>query len=261
MAVFRGSFPGAPNIAASYTEPNQTGEKRDIDAPRNAPAKSPILHLDKVAFHSSFYLYEVAVDQVVTITHPAISGGSAGWEGYERSGSKILVWEIFGRVQQTNHAMLAHGLGYAPLVMVSFDDAMIVAGTIVQNETAGTRFVSVGADSTYIYLSECGYSSDLDLPAADRNYRVLVFRTPSPNPALPMASGAPDGSFQIGRGMIDSAKHYLRRDSSLSPLDMDIGRTVDIEGGGARVVTGGNVQTDQFYTGSFGGSPFIPVNV
>ncbi|MBN9333853.1 hypothetical protein [Devosia sp.] len=250
----------AANVVSAFTETGTDGSWNDIDAPRNAPAKSPLLHLDKVAFHSSFYLYEVALDQSVTLTHPAIAGGSAGKEGFWSGATNMLTWEIFGRVDKTDHLLLAHGLPYTPLVMVAYQDTMVVAGTIVQNETAGTRFVGVSADASNVYLTAVGYSSDLTLAAVNRTYRVLVFRTPAPDPLLPLFSGDASG-FQFGRGMVNSSADYLRRDTSSSPLDMDLGQTIDIGNGGARVVTGGNVQTDQFYSGSFAGSAFIPVNV
>jgi hypothetical protein len=248
------------NVVAGFSEPNETGAWNDIDAPRNAPAKTPMAHLDKIAFHSSFYLYEVAFDQTVTVTHPAISGGSAGKEGYWNSSVDQLSWEIFGIFQKSTHTLLTHGLGYVPLVMVSYAATMVVSGTIVQNDAAGTRFVGVSADASNVYLSDCGYSSDLTLGSVARSYRVLVFRTPAAAPGKSLFSGG-SGHVQLAKGMVDSSKKYLRRDSSSSPLDMDLGRTIDIANGGARVVTGGNVQSDQFYSGSFAGSSYIPVNV
>jgi hypothetical protein len=257
MRVLRG-FP-AQGVVASFVEPVPAAsetEMLDIEAPCNAPALDPLSHIEQIAFHTDFNIYEVAIDQLVTLTHPAVPGGVWGQVG----APGVLTWTIYGGTSVTQQVLLEHGLGYVPLLMVAFEDSMVVAGTIVQVATGLRRFVGAWADETSVGLSVCGYSSDQPLPAVERTYRVLVFRTPAPDPSMPLFSGNTDG-FQIGRGMVDSAAGYLRRDDSTSPLDMDVGRTIDIAGGGARVVTGGNVQDDPFYGGSFTGSPFIPVNV
>jgi hypothetical protein len=247
------------NVVAAFTEAPGGGNILDINAPRNAPAKSPLAHLDKLAFHSSFYLYEVALDQTVAVTHPAIAGGSGGKAGFWNASTEFLTWEIFGRVEGTQHTLLAHGLPYVPLVVVAYQGVMVVAGTIVQNEAAGTRFVGVSADASNVYISATGYSSDLTLPAISRSYRVIVFRTPA---AISDALFSGDGTgFQMGRGKVNSQRRYFRRDNGPAPLAMDLGPTIDVGGGGARVVTGGTVQTDQFYSGGFAGSGFIPVNI
>lgn len=253
MRVIRG-FPDH-NVVACYTEPNEIGDIEDFDAPRNAPAKTPSDHLDLVTFHSDFDVYRVEFDQTVTLVHPAIPGGTWGQFGTPT----VITWTIFGGVSATEQVLLNHNLGYTPLVMVAYEDAMVVAGTIVQEESGLRRFIGVWADETSVGLSVCGYSSDQALPSVERTYRVLVFRQNAFDPSLPLFSGDGNG-FQMGRGVVDSEATYLRRDDSTSPLDMDLGRTVDIQGGGARVITGGNVQDDPWYTGSFTGFPFIPVN-
>lgn len=250
----------AQNVVASWTEPNTMGDFRDFNAPRNAPAKTPLAHLDKIAFHSSFYLYEKAIDRTVTVNHAAVATKSV-YDGFTRGSLRPLGIEWQGNQLETSRTLLSHGLGYTPLVLVAYSGRVIVGGTIVQTSSAGTRFVSVYADNSVVGLGECAYANDANLPAVSRSYRVVVFRTPAPNPAKYQFSGNGD-QFQIGRGVIDSSKSYLRRvTTSASDLDMDFGRTVDIKNGGARIVTGGNVQTDQFYNGSFTGGGFLPVDV
>lgn len=247
----------AQNIVASWSEPNSEGDFRDIDAPRNAPAKNPVAHLDKVAFHSDFFLYEKAIDRIVTVSHPSVPARSVDYGG----GGNRPIWRVHGNRVSATRLLLNHSLGYTPLVMVAYSGAMLVCGTVVQRTSAGARFVSVYADNNTVGLGEAAYSTNQTLPAISRSYRVVVFRTPAPDPEKYQFSGNSD-HFQIGRGVIDSDKSYLRRvDPSESDLDMDFGRTVDIKNGGARIVTGGNVQTDTYYNGSFAGGGFLPVDV
>lgn len=244
-----------PDIVASWSEPNSEGDFRDIDAPRNAPAKNPVAHLDRVAFHSDFFLYEKAIDQIVTVSHPSVPARTTSFT----NGGQIF--RIYGnRVSAIRH-LLDHDLGYTPLVMIAFAGAMLVCGTVVQRTSAGARFVSVYADEEGVGLGEAAYSAASSLPAISLSYRIVVFRTPAPDPEKYQFSGNSD-HFQIGRGVIDSDKSYLRRvEPSESDLDMDFGRTIDIKNGGVRVVTGGSVQTDTYYNGSFSGGGFLPVDV
>lgn len=247
----------AQNIVAAYTEAPGDGNVEDINALRNAPAKTPAQHLDKVAFHSSFYLYERAFDLAVTVHHAAIPTGVVTWDAWP---GVPTGFQVLGRVVETSHVLLNHGLGYTPLVMVALGGAVLVCGTIVQTSTAGTRFVSVYADNQFVGLGEAGYANEVDVPAVSLIYRVVVFKTPQPDPSEALFSG--DATrFQVGRKIVDSTKPYLKRvPPSASDLDMDMDRTVDISNGGSRVVTGGNVQTDRFYNGSFAGGGFIPVD-
>ena len=245
------------NIAAAFTETPGGGGLLDINAPRNAPAKFPGQHLDKVAFHSDFYLYERAFDQAVTVHHAAIPTGVVNWFAWP---GVPTGFQVLGRVVETSHVLLNHGLGYTPLVMVALGGAVLVCGTILQASNAGTRFVSVYADNQVVGLGEAGYANEIDLPAVSLIYRVVVFKTPQPDPEEALFSGGAT-RFQVARGKVDSTKSYLKKvGASESDLDMDMERTADLGNGGSRVVTGGNVQTDRFYSGSFAGGSFIPVN-
>lgn len=249
----------AAGVVAGFSETGEVGEWNDINAPRNAPAKSPLQHLDKVALHSSFYLYEVAYDGLITVNHAAIPSDTV-FQGFTSVGLVPLGITWRGRVQEASHVLVNHGLPYTPLCMVSYDGAMIVSGTIVQTEFRGTRFISLKADGTSVGLGECGYANEESLPGVSRTYRVVIFKTPAPDAGSALFSGGSAG-FQIGRGMVDSSARFLRAADSSSNLDMDLDRTIDIGTGGARVVTGGNVQTDRYYSGSFAGGGFVPVDV
>lgn len=256
MAKFRGF--AAAGVVAAFTEPTPAiGEQwRDIDAPCNAPAKNPLAHLDKVAFHSRFYNYELALPpQNITITHAAVANEVTTW-GF----SGILERTVVGGVASRELVLLNHGLPYTPLVMVAYGRAMVVTGTLVQDQAEGRRFVSAWANGTSVGLGEAAYGDGVELPAVNRTYQVWVFRTPAPDPSKRLFSGGRE-KFQMARGMIDSAKRYLRRENGAVPFNMDFGRTVDISGGGARVVTGGISQSDAHYNGGFAGGGYQPVSV
>lgn len=243
-------------VVAAFSETGEVGRWNDINAPRNAPALDPVGHLDRVAFHSAFYLYERAFDQVVNVQHPSIPSDRIS-EGF--TGSLGITWA--GRVAETSHVLVNHGLPYTPLVIAAYQGAMVLSGTIVQTEWAGSRFVSLWASTTQAGLGECAYSNEDPLPGVTRSYRIVVFRTPAPDPNKALFSGNGDG-FQLGRGMVDSEAAYMRRaPAATAPLSMDVARTVDLANGGARVVTGGNVHTDSLYTGSFAGGQYLPVDI
>jgi len=261
MRVIRG-FP-AEGIVACFNETPGGGNPKDINSPRNAPAKSPLLHLDRIAFHSDFYQYELAMPiQTVAVTHAAIPVAT-----YSMQGAPILPgygnpigFTIYGQQISGSNVLLTHGLGYTPLVMVAWSGRMVVSGTIVQFAgISSRRFVSVFANNSQVGINWSGYSDTAAMPAITVTYQVMVFRTPAPNPDLPLFSGNAT-QFQLGRGKVNSSSQYLRKRAALeSWFNFDLGRTVDLNNGGARVITGGNVQSDTNYGGSFSGFPSVPV--
>ncbi|KKB12361.1 hypothetical protein VE25_07330 [Devosia geojensis] len=262
MRVLRGF--AAQGVVAVYTEAAGGGDPLDFDAPCNAPAKSPMAHLDKIAFHSDFFQYEIAIGPTrVDLTHPAVPTATVTWQAPPLfvNYPTRLSYTTYGQQVAGAQALLTHGLGYTPLVMVAVNGAIAVGGTIVQESSAGRRFASVYANGSQVGIAWCGYSSTVDLPAIAVSYDVMVFRTPAADPAQPLFSGNPT-QFQVGRGKVRSSASYLRRrTASESPFDFDLARTVDLANGGARVTTGGNVRQDPFYTGSYPGGTYVPVGV
>lgn len=261
MRVLRG-FP-IEGIVACFTEAPGGGDIEDINSPCNAPAKSPLLHLDRIAFHSDFYQYELAMPiQTVAVTHAAVPVAThvmRGLEFYPGYGTPIS-FTIYGQQTAGSNVLVNHDLGYTPLVMVAWSGRMVVSGTIVQFAgISSRRFVSVFANNSQVGINWSGYSDTAAMPAITVTYQVMVFRTPAQNPALPLFSGDATG-FQLGRGKVNSDSQYLRkRAAAESWFDFDLGRTVDLNNGGARVITGGNVQSDTNYGGSFSGFPSVPV--
>lgn len=70
----RGGLAGAPNTVACFIETPGGGDWRDIDAPRNAPMKNPMNHLDKVIWHTDFFQYELVVGIMdITVNHAALA--------------------------------------------------------------------------------------------------------------------------------------------------------------------------------------------
>lgn len=260
MRVLRG-FP-AQGVVACYTEAAGGGDIEDFDAPRNAPAKTPAAHMEKIAFHSDFVPYHLALPiQSVPVSLPAVAASTATWAAPPLLPGmpSRLSYSVTG--QQLSGAVnaYAHNLGYVPLVMVAYAGNVIVAGRIAQSFGAGRRMISVYATTSHVVLNWCGYSSSVDLPAISITVQVLVFRTPSADPAKALFSGNPAG-FQIGRGKIESTGSYLRyRSADETSTDFDLARTVGLGNGGVRISTGGDVTQDDFYSGSFAGGPFIPV--
>lgn len=264
MRTFRGGFFNAPDVWALFTETTGGGDPRDIDAPCNAPAKSPHLYLDHIAVHSDFFQYELAMPiQPVVATHPAVASVSYGMyaDPFFGGGSPFGV-TVYGQQQTGANVLLTHGLGYVPLILVAWNGRIVVGGTIVQSAgITSRRFASAFATDSEVGINWCGYSDTSPLPSINVSYQVLVFRTPAANPALANFSGDA-ASFQLGRGRLNSQSQYLRHKTPDETwLDFDLQRAVDLSNGAARVVTGGNVQSDPAYNGAFLGGGYVPVGV
>lgn len=251
---------------AGFVEADGGGAVLDFDAPRNAPAKSPGLHADKVLWHSLAFQYELVADPVdVTVSHPAMSGTSTrlGVPPSSLYSGSVYI-DVFGAVGATNHTLVTHNLGYVPLAFVAYQGRMLTAGTIVQQGGNGQqRWVSAYATASIIGLRESRITSSLvgndTLAAASRTYTVLIFKETAIDPDLPLF-GKVGGRIVGARGRLDTDKRYLRRTGAGdSPFDIDLDRVIDLGGGRVRVTTGGNVVTEAGYTGSYAGGAFVPV--
>jgi hypothetical protein len=269
MAVIR-SFK-ASDVFACFEEAAGGGATFDINAPRNAPAKTPASYLSSLIWHSSLFQYEVAAgptDVVVNHaalatkdTHVVVSTGGLAIGAFPPTGSSIG-FIIQGDHRVTDLLLYTHGLGYVPKFMVALDGRRVPDGFIVQVDgSGGHRRVSVFATSTGIYLRESAISTSIDLASVSKTYRVMVFRTRSPNPALAMFSGSA-GAMQLARGIIDTTRKYLRRTGSGdTPFALNMGRTLDIKNGGARSASGGVVVSEPRYNGSMTAPSYISAGV
>lgn len=269
MAVHRGF--SNEGIAACYEEAPGGGTLFDINAPRNAPAKSPAEHLDKVIWHPRCFQYEIAAGPSdVAITHTALAtkntyyvvstgGGSVG--PFPPTGASIG-FLVQGDQRTSDILLFSHGLGYVPKFMVSLDGRRVPDGFIVQQDSrGGHRRISVFATAGGIYLRESAVSTDIDLAAVAMTYRIMVFRTRAPDPTKPLwaASG---GDMQLGRGIIDTTRRYLRRvGAGDTPFALNLGPTIDIRNGGARAASGGVVTSESRYNGSMSAPSYIAVGV
>ena len=268
MAVHRG-FIGA-NVVACYDEASGGGDMFDINAPRNAPAKSPASHLDKIIWHQDLFQYEIAAGPAdVTINHTALAGKTTTYNvaagGYYVGAPtpSSISFSVQGDTRETNIAVLAHGLGYVPKFMAALSGRRLPDGYIVQLVGGKYRRVSAWADATYIYLRESAVSgADGDaLPAVSLTYRVMVFALPTPSPSEPMF-GMASGILTVARGIIRTSRKYLRRTGSGdSPFAMNLGPTMDIKNGGSRTASGGVVVSEARYNGSMAAPPYISVGV
>lgn len=264
-------FPGT-NIVAAFTEPNTTGEIDDINAPRNAPAKTPHLFLPLVQWHVDFFQYELAAPvQTVGINHPALAGRTSYWGPqdqfwiYSPIYTSLISYTVPGQTAVSEHLLYAHGLGYAPLAFVVWNGRTLMPGVAVQIESEGkTRFVSLYVTTYGVYLREVYTSTSDALGGTTQYYQVMVFAVPVVNASLPLFGweGPTDDDIIVGKGKINTERQYLRRTApGETPFAIDFGPTVDINSGRARIASGGVVTTEPGYAGGFGPPPFTSVGV
>lgn len=240
MIVVR-SFP-SEGIVAGFDETPGGGSRRDINAPRNAPALHPEDYLDRVYFHSSFDHYTIAaMDLAKVINHASVAGVSGNQYQPPGPGDLFLsnaVVTVNGQIVVTTRNLLTHDMGLVPKFVVAYNDMMIPHGTPIQRDAPGlVRFVSAYATSTEIRLREIGYSTASDLSAATRTYSIFVFADPAADPALPLMSG--DADFvQLGRGKIDSRNRTMRVTATgETPYGIQLGPAAFLKNGGVRVFT------------------------
>ena len=228
----------------------------DIDAPRNAPAKTPISYLDSVTWHSTFDQFELAAGPTdVTINHTSLAAASVV------TGIGSVSLTIYGDRRVTDILLLTHSLGYKPRVKVTISGRVVVSGQIIQDLTDRVRIISVFTTTTGVYLRETAFSSSSALPAMNQDYRVYVFRQATPNPSAPLFTNG--GSLMtLAREIIRSDRKYLRRTGvGDEEFSIDSGPTLDIANGSKRVANGGVLTTESGYTGSMAAPAYVMVGL
>jgi hypothetical protein len=256
------------DIIACFDEAAGGGTWNDINAPRNAPAKTPGAYLDKLYWHSDCFQYEIAAGPTdVTINHTALATKTEYHGVIWNAGSFVsptpqgVAFAVQGDQRSTDILLLTHGLGYVPKAMVVLDDRMLPAGYLIQNGASGSRMVSVFATTTGIFLREHAVSGPSNLAAISKTYTVMVFRTRAPDPAEPLF-GFDGSDMVLARGIVDSSRRYLRRTGvGDSPFSLNMGPTLDIDNGGVRSATGGTVVSESRYGGSMAAPSHVQVGV
>jgi hypothetical protein len=267
MPVLRG-FPGQ-NVVAVYNEAPGGGPIDNINSPRNAPALNPGAHLDRVIWHIDFFQYELALPiQTVNVNHPSLAGRNITWgqdfvfNSAQSNLAERIRYEVPGNTATASRTLVTHGLGYEPLAFVAYNGRLVMPGVAVQTASEGrNRFVSSYVTNTIVGLREVYNSSANALGAVSRSYQVVVFRVPVAE-GMRALFGKEGDNVVLGRGKVDTSRQYFRQLlAGDSPFVVDRGRTVDIDGGRARIVSGGQTTTEAGYGGSFSASPFITLGL
>lgn len=189
---------------AIYEEAPGGGDPLNPSSQMNRPVVAPLSWLDNIYFHSDLNYYPTVIDGVTSISHPSVAGRTV------TVGQDIYLSQLYtGQSQTFDHLLIQHNLGYVPLFFVAYDGKMIPHGMPVQSASGGVRLVSAYATSTQIRLREFATSSASPLPAVNRNYQVLVFRSNAVDPALPMLRIEP-GDVVFGQGRFRANTPHLR---------------------------------------------------
>lgn len=224
--------------AALFREADGGGDYRDLDAPRNAPAKTPEAHLDKLFFHSQLDLLEVQLVASVTISHAAITAAAA--PSGSTSQSQRFVWGGF----TDDHLLVdltALGLSREPICMVAADGRMISGVQPVQTGTLGrARYASVYSTTTEVRLYEEASRANTDLPAVDITYTVWVLRDPPGPVGNTLRQFDPEtGETVLGFERFGSLRRYVQVALGGSPLALLKGRGLDLDCGAPRFLRAG----------------------
>lgn len=222
----------ATGRCALYDENTTVGDPTDPNSTRNAPLNNPGAHLDKIYFHSDFLYGEVALSGSITIGHPAIAAGST-------AGANTSV--VFGGAA-TTHVLATHGLGFAPMAMVSFGSNVITPGYPIYAGNNSWRFVTAYSTNSQLLLYEDALRSGA-APSQAVTYDYLLFRDTPQAVSTQLIDWDPATStVKMGLGKFDSSKRYLQVIVGGSPYFFPLGRTGDLSNGAMRIVDAvGNV--------------------
>lgn len=224
----------ANGTVAIFEEPNTTGDPFDIDAPRNAPAKTPASHLGALYYHSTLDLLEVLAAATVNVNHAAVpAAGAPPGVGL----NTIFAWAG----ATANHLLMdltAYNLTREPFCIVAVGSKALIPGMPVQTFSDGrARYATVYSTTTQVRLWETASKTSSILPATTLAYQILVFRDPpGPLTNLLWSYNETTGAFTMGQGQFDSSKRYLQVAPGGSPLSLSLGRTIDLKNGAPRFI-------------------------
>jgi len=218
----------ATGRCALFDEAPGGGAYDDPNSVRNAPLNNPVTWFANLYFHSDFNYMEVSYGPATaTVSHPSVAtipsiGGtiSFGW------GSAIA-----------DHALYAHGLGYAPLALVALGNNILWPGMPVQVQgDGGMRFCTIYTDATHVRMYEFASVGISNLAPVSLDYTLLVFRNPpAPTGNILMDFNPSTGELQMGLGKFNSLRRYLQVVAGGTPFGIaEGGRTIDLANGSPR---------------------------
>lgn len=214
---------------ALFEEAPGGGDFDDPNSMRNRPLNDPVAWFDLLYFHSDFNYMEVSSGPLsVTVNHPSVSTFSPP------AGATIAFGWGSG---VADHALAAHGLGYAPLALVALGNNILWPGMPVQVQgDGGQRFATIYSDATHVRLHEFSSVGVSALAAASLNYTVLIFRNPPPPSGDILFDFDPaTGAVQMGLGKFNSLRRYLQVVAGGTPFGIAYGgRTIDVANGAPR---------------------------
>lgn len=228
----------------------------------------PVANIADIGFHSDLQYFCSLDVRDVTVSHAQVNGvtgtgitGAPTVGGTPQTSSQPIA---NGQIAQANHTLYTHSLGYVPWHQVIYNDE-VVGGTAVQHEPSDgrTRRVTSYATSSIIGLRETGVSTASNLGAVSRDYTVVTFRDPAPDPAKPLFKAKiSTGEIILGRGKIDQTMKALRRAAAgeTAVFKVPVTRNMDIRGGAVRTIAmDGAISDTGVYTGSLFEIYAIPV--
>lgn len=220
-----------PLTAAGYAETVGGGEIDDINAPRNAPAKTPASNLDKIIVHSGLDYLEAAFGPTdVVVNHAAVAAGSPP------AGMSInFGWSTAA----ADHLLFNHNLGYLPIAFVAVNDSQLTPGMPVQVQAdGGCRYASFSVTETGLYLHESASVGSSNLAAISLTYTFAIMKRP---PLAP--TGGRMLQFSEATGVLSLAGDKVRSDRKYAQVAPDgelfgiaSGRNIDLANGAPRFV-------------------------
>jgi hypothetical protein len=219
----------------------------------DAPFYDPMSHLDLIKLHSVLNYLTGTIIQTVNVNHALVAGVS----NFQMAGapeSGVAIGINLGQVVVTDHVLVTHNLGYVPAYLVIYEGEAVSGATNVQVLSGGRfRLVSSYADENVVGIRATSKSTNDDLVAVTRSYKVIIFRELEADPAAPLFDVELDaGRITLAKGKINEGQPTVRRtapgDTATFVLPMT--RTIDIQNGSVRTLSvNGNQSLGNGYTG------------
>ena len=228
----------SPLTAAGYTEAAGGGAIDDINAPRNAPAKTPASNLDKISVHSSLDYLEAAFGPTtVTVNHALVAAGSPP------AGLSIN----FGwATTAVDHLLFTHNLGYLPIAFVKVGNNQLSPGMPVQVQgDGGCRYASFSVTETGLYLHESASVGTSNLAAVSLDYTFVIMKQPTaPSGGRMFEFSEATGVLKLAGGKVRSDRKYAQVATDGELYGIAAGKNIDLANGAPRFVRPDGVAID-----------------